>query len=49
MFYMHNSEIKNLVIHLKNVFKNIPLSAISGYELFYGLGSSLLLNTSAWF
>lgn len=35
---MHSSGIKNLVIHLENVFKNIPLSAISGYELFYGFG-----------
>lgn len=35
---MHSSGIKNLVIHLENVFKNIALSTISGYEAFYGLG-----------
>ena len=38
MCYMQSSGIKNLVIHLANVFTNIPLSAVSGYELFYGFG-----------
>lgn len=45
---MHSSGIKNQVIHLGNVFKNVPFSAITeNFFFFFELGSSLLLNTFA--
>lgn len=44
---MHSSGIKIQVIHLGNVFKNVPFSAITENFFFFELGSSLLLNTFA--